>query len=94
MTTHSPGRACVPLIPLQDVIPVQIEATLGVAETLFVGCVDIWVEKAGWKIADKRYAARLFCGLLRMQIFEVTLFGMATPTADETASSVSGTQPG
>lgn len=36
------------------------EVSLGVAETLFVGYVDIWVEKAGWKIADKRHAARLF----------------------------------
>ncbi len=62
------------------------EATLRVAETLFVGYVDVWADKAGWKITDKRQAARLFCGLLRMQIFEVTLFGMATPSADEIAS--------
>ncbi len=62
------------------------EATLGVAEALFVGYLDIWVNKAGWRISDQRHAARLFCGLLRMQIFEVTLFGLATPSAVEITS--------
>lgn len=62
------------------------EQVIGGQEALFVGYLDRWIPSAGWKVKNKRGAARVFAGLLKAGLFDDVLHGGRTPHGDEIAA--------
>lgn len=61
------------------------EETTGNRDARFAGYLDLWAEREGWVVRDKRAAARAFAGLLKVGIYDEVLLGLRHPSQDEIA---------
>jgi TetR/AcrR family transcriptional repressor of mexJK operon len=61
------------------------EATTGGRDAKFAGYLDLWAEREGWVVQDKRAAAQMFAGLLKARIFDEVLLGLRQPSEIEIA---------
>lgn len=61
------------------------EETTGTRDALFVGYLERWAKRTGWKVRDKRAAAQVFAGLLKARIFDEALLGSQPPSDAEIA---------
>jgi AcrR family transcriptional regulator len=59
------------------------EATTGTRDAIFAGYLDLWAEREGWVVRDKKAAAQMFAGLLRAGIFDEALLGLSQASDDE-----------
>ena len=62
------------------------EQVSGQQDALFAGYLDRWIPSTGWKVANKRAAARVFAGLLKAGLFDEVLHGGRKPHKDEIAT--------
>ncbi len=56
------------------------EVTTGARDAIFAGYLDRWEKHEGWTVGDKRAAARVFAGLLKVDIFDAAVLGLAVPS--------------
>lgn len=59
------------------------EETTGNRDAKFAGYLDLWAEREGWTVRDKRAAAQVFAGLLKARIFDEVLLGLRQPSRAE-----------
>jgi TetR/AcrR family transcriptional repressor of mexJK operon len=59
------------------------EATTGTRDAIFAGYLDLWAEREGWVVRDKKAAAQVFAGLLKARIFDEALLGLSQASDDE-----------
>jgi AcrR family transcriptional regulator len=59
------------------------EVTTGTRDAIFAGYLDLWGDREGWNVRDKRAAAQVFAGLLKAGIFDEALLGLSQPSNDE-----------
>lgn len=59
------------------------EETTGNRDAKFAGYLDLWAEREGWTVRDKRAAAQVFAGLLKARIFDGVLLGLRQPSRAE-----------
>jgi len=59
------------------------EATTGTRDAIFAGYLDLWADREGWIVGDKKYAAQVFAGLLKAGIFDEALLGPSQPLDEE-----------
>jgi AcrR family transcriptional regulator len=52
------------------------EETTGARDAKFAGYLDLWAEREGWKVRDKRAAAQVFAALLKARIYDEVLLGL------------------
>lgn len=62
-----------------------LEETTGGRDAIFAGYLDLWAQREGWIVRDKRVAAQVFAGLLKARIFEEAVLGLREPLAAEIA---------
>lgn len=60
-----------------------LEETTGGRDAKFAGYLDLWVEREGWKVRDRRAAAQTFAGLLKARMYEEALLGVRLPSEKE-----------
>lgn len=58
---------------------------IGRRDAVLVGYLDLWSDRAGWKIGDKSAVARAFAGLLKGELFDDVLLNERAPGPDEIA---------
>ena len=58
------------------------EATTS-TDAIFAGYLDLWADREGWIVGDRKYAAQVFAGLLKAAIFDKGLLGLSQPSNDE-----------
>jgi AcrR family transcriptional regulator len=61
------------------------EETTGTRDAVFIGYLDLWTDREGWTVRDKRAAAQVFAGLLKASIFDEVLLGLRQPSDAEIA---------
>jgi AcrR family transcriptional regulator len=59
------------------------EQTTGARDAKFAGYLDLWAEREGWTVRDKRAATQVFSGLLKAHIFDEVLLGLRQPSEIE-----------
>jgi AcrR family transcriptional regulator len=59
------------------------EETTGTRDAMFAGYLDLWAEREGWSVRDKRAAAQVFAGLLKARVFDEALLGLRQPSETE-----------
>jgi AcrR family transcriptional regulator len=59
------------------------EETTGNRDAKFAGYLDLWAEREGWKVRDKRAAAQVFAALLKARIYDEVLLGLRQPSKAE-----------
>jgi AcrR family transcriptional regulator len=59
------------------------EATTGTRDAIFAGYLDLWAEREGWVVRNKKAAAQVFAGLLKARIFDEALLGLSQASDDE-----------
>jgi AcrR family transcriptional regulator len=59
------------------------EQTTGNRDARFAGYLDLWTEREGWKVRDKRAAAQVFAALLKAPIYDEVLLGLRRPSKTE-----------
>jgi TetR/AcrR family transcriptional repressor of mexJK operon len=65
------------------------EATTG-THAIFAGYLDLWADREGWIVPDKKTAAQVFAGLLKAGIFDEALLGLSQPSGDEITDQAQG----
>jgi hypothetical protein len=65
------------------------EATTG-THAIFAGYLDLWADREGWIVRDKKTAAQVFAGLLKAGIFDEALLGLSQPSGDEITDQAQG----
>ncbi|HEY0281532.1 MAG TPA: TetR/AcrR family transcriptional regulator [Rhizomicrobium sp.] len=63
-----------------------LQETAGGRDAKFAGYLDLWAEREGWVIHDKRAAAQVFAGLLKARMFDDVLLGLRQPSDAEIAA--------
>jgi AcrR family transcriptional regulator len=66
------------------------DATIGTRDAIFAGYLDLWAEREGWIVRDKRTTAQVFAGLLKAGVFDEALLGLNQPSNDEIADQAQG----
>jgi TetR/AcrR family transcriptional repressor of mexJK operon len=59
------------------------DVATGTRDAIFAGYLDLWGDREGWNVRDKRAAAQVFAGLLKAGIFDEALLGLSQPSNDE-----------
>ena len=59
--------------------------TNGSRDAVFIGYLDLWTDREGWTVRDKRAVAQVFAGLLKAGIFDEVLLGLRQPSDAEIA---------
>jgi len=60
-----------------------LEETTGGRDAKFAGYLDLWVEREGWRVRDRRAAAQTFAGLLKARMYDEALLGVRIPSESE-----------
>ena len=56
------------------------EETIGSRDAVFGGYLDLWAERAGWTVGDRRAATEAFAGLLKAGLYDDALLGLHQPS--------------
>jgi AcrR family transcriptional regulator len=60
-----------------------LEVAAGAREAMFAGYLDLWADRGGWIVRDKRGAAYIFASLLKARMFDEVLMGLRAPSESE-----------
>jgi AcrR family transcriptional regulator len=66
------------------------DVATGTRDAIFAGYLDLWGDREGWNVRDKRAAAQVFVGLLKAGIFDEALLGVSQPSGDEITDQAQG----
>lgn len=60
-----------------------LEQTAGTRDARFAGYLDLWAEREGWTVRDKRAATEAFAELLKARLFDEAVLGLSRPSEND-----------